>query len=507
MSAVLTSAPVKPSLRHGIAFGASLMLHCSVAVPIWLGMWVQLDWPELDVELIEVQLLDPDAIQAANANDIEAPPETTPPAEENTPDDNDVTEQSAQEEPKAPPKLPPEPPSDIDDKPTEPPNIDSDPDPAKKTDPPPTKPARALGQRRSRVAQLGPETSKFHILLVTRKVRRMPYAENVMDIMASFPDFEYLVNDGGFDPLHDFDHILISTPNITDPTMTFLVVDYQMDRDLIRQAIDRAARARDETIEWIDERGVLRGNPTPIDPTRPDLDPRFFVLPKEQKIAAYIREAFVPGLMQPESEDVDTTTQYIAKLSKLRRFAARVPTAGLQAVITDIRQQVRSSSGSMPLPTEVEFTIEATRKPEFHLRMDFPTAREAEAATIELDSKLVQRYRSSALVGWLVDLIEIERKDRVVTLWGQFTTGQLDLLLPMVASQVAKVQHRGDAHVRASRVQRALNWKQRQGGELPPSALDSLESPPENPALQPPSRERPPSGLDSLQPEADQQPK
>lgn len=461
---MLWSTGVKAAPRHGIAFGASVALHLTIAGAALVGSFFPtFEMPEIEFELTEVTLLDPDAIQGDDGpGEMEPPPIPEPPPP-----------------PPSPPEVPP-PEGGLEPAPPPPSKPSDAPDPnASATTP--AEPNRSLGRKNSHVDRLGPANSTFYFLLVPAKIRKMAHAEAAMDIMASFPDFEYLVDAGGFDPLRDFDHLVISTPNITDPRQTFLVVDYKMNRDDVRRTIERAATRRGEVIEWLDEDGVVRGNPRPADPTREDWDPRWFVLPEDTKIAAYIREEFVPSLLKEDVGPEKTASNYVANLAKLRRFAGRIPTAGFQFLQKDIYAALKSVRGlPFPLPDALEVTMEAAEEPELLIRATFLNDGDAKATELWMRDELPRIINSNILyklkMKWIYELFEIERDGADLKLWAQLDADQTKLLLTLARDLVAKVQRKDPAELEASRQQRAENWKKRKGGKLPPTALDELEA-------------------------------
>lgn len=463
-------AGVKPAPRYSLAAGGSLALHLGlVGVALIGSLFPRIEMPRIEFELTEVTLLDPDAIQGDDGpGDQEPPPipEPPPPA----------------------PAVPTPPPPESGLEPAPPPATEKPSESSDDANAPPSaaEPNRSLGRKNSRVDRLGPANSTFYFLLVPAKIRKMKHAEAAMDIMASFPDFEYLVDAGGFDPLRDFDHLVISTPNITDPRQTFLIVDYKMSRDDVRQTIERAATARGEVLEWIDEGGVLRANPRPADPEREDWDPRWFVLPEEHNFAAYIREEYVPALLKDDAGPEKTATNFVANLAQLRRFAARIPSAGFQFLQKDIYAALKSVKGlPFPMPDALEVTMEAASDPELLLKATFLRPEDAVATERWLREDLKELINSNLIyklkMKWIYELFEFELEGRDLKLWAQLDADQTKLLLTLAADLVAKVQRKDAEEISASRERRAENWKKRKGGKLPPSALDD-PAPPSAPA-------------------------
>jgi len=429
-----------------------------------------LELPEIEFELTQVELIDPNALQGDDGPGEDEPPPILvppPPPESEEPEPPPPPPKPAIEPKPKPKPRPKRPPTDAL---THPDAIASD-----------TPPRRTLGSKRSDVDNLGPTNSTFYFFLVPEKIRTMEHAQAAMDIMASFPDFEFLVDDGGFNPLEDFDHLVISTPNLTDPRQTFLVVDYKMSRDEVQRTLDRAAAARGERIEWLDKGDALVGNPMPTDNHRDDWDPRWFVLPTETKIAAYIREEFLPALLQDDVGEEKTAANYVANLAKLRSFAEQIPTAGFQVVLKDAHAAVRRVHGlQFPLPDAIELTVEAAAAPEVLIRATFLTPLDAKEADLFLREGLPQMIDTQLAlpVRWMVkplyNLLKIEQSETEVRVWAHLDARQTAKYLEYAGSLVAKIQRKDAEELEASRRKRLENWELRREGKHSPAELDRL---------------------------------
>jgi len=404
-----------PALRKTLAVLGTLGFHTGLLLWGAFGPSPELDL-DIDIELEEVELLDPDAIQAEAPPPPEPPPPVVapPPVTEPTPVDPAAEEKQKAEEEK------------------------------KKEEPPP-EPKRDLGKKATQVDRLGPTNSTFYMLLVPKKIRSLSFGDKARDVMAPLPDYQYLVAGGGLDPLTDFDHLVIASPNITDWTQTFLAVDYKMSREKMKAAIEQAVAASGEVIEWIEEDGVLRGNPRPANESDEDVDPRWFVL-LEDKIAVYVREEFLPHVLgDEESADAPTAGGYVANLTKLRRFASRQPTSGMQIVIKDIRAAVKQSRGfKFQLPDRLEVSVEATEEPEVLVRMEWPDVVEAKAFELfwrDDIPRVIDRYKVPLVFNpkSYYDQIEVSQDAGKVDLWARFDTGQASTILDLVAQQSAKI--------------------------------------------------------------------
>ncbi len=430
--------------RHLLSAIASGVLH---AAPV---LWGALRFvPDLDLdhefEFTEVELIDPDKVQGT------APP---PPKSEPT------TPEPAKPEPAKPEPAKPEP---------------AKPEPAK----PEPGDDHDLGERRSKVDQLGPTNSTFYAMLVPKKIRKLSFREPAVDLMAPLPDFDYLIAGGGFDALGDFEYIVIASPDIRDWRQTFLAVEYKMSRDDVMRAIERAARRNDDVIEWIEENGIVRGNPRPADGNDPDLDARWFVLLPD-RVAVYVREEFLPQILADEVGSTKTSGNFVANLARLRRFAATQPTAGLQLVMKDIRAALKRVNLPFEAPNGIELSVEATEDPELFLRVEFASVVDAKAAENwwkeELPNKLTG-LKGMMIKSMVIDMLEVDRVDRELHLWGRFETKQAAKILEILAGESARMLKKTPEDLEAQRRERNENWLKRNRGKLGPASLDAGQGP------------------------------
>jgi hypothetical protein len=435
--------------RHFLALGLSLLAH--VAPVIWgqLSFLGSIDMPEFDIEFTEVELIDPDMIQG----DVEEAPEAPPVLEPQ------------------PPEGPPLP-EDLEEGEGEPDDAEAEDD-----EPEEEEPQRKLGERKSDIDKLGPESSTYFVMLVPKRIRKLSFREEAMDIMAPLPDFEYLITKGGFDPLRDFDHIMLASSDLRDWRQTFLAVDHNLERSEIKAGIERAAAANDERVEWIEENGILRGNPEPIDPEIPDVDTRWFVL-LDNGIAVYVLPQFLPHVLgEKELGDEKTSGNFVGNLTRLKRFAARQPTAGLQFVATDIRRSIKLTRGiPFELPDRIELVAEAESAPELLLTLGFETMVDAKAFeqwwTHELAKTIDGNLTMKLTVKPYYEMLEVERKGKELRMWARFSQAQTEQILGLISDFVVRGLRKSPEEMEAARQQRIDRWKARKGGKLPPSALD-----------------------------------
>lgn len=443
--------PVRDRPRKRLALTVSFVAHAAiVGAPIFrMSCIPQFEFPEMDdFEFTEIELIDPDAIQGPTPEpEPEAPPpQPEPPAE-------------------APP--PPPTPEDPNSKEEKPP-----PEPEKPEEPKPKK----FAAKGSRVNRLAPESSKFHMLLVPRKIRRHPLRQNVLDIMAPLPDFEYLIDQGRFDALRDFDHIVIASPDIRDWTQTFLAVDLKVSQEEAQRGVERAAATRNEVVEWVNDGGYLRANPRPADPDAIDPDNRWFVF-LEDDLAVYVREEFLPNIIEgPADDDRKTAGNFVANLTKLRRFARRQPKSALQIVVSDVRKNIRKNPLPFEIPDEFEISVSSELNPQVLIRTKFDTVEDARLAEKWWAKDLLDKINSNFTLRLqakpMYVLFELEREGRSVRLSGQLSTDQAKLIMEFAADGARKVAGKTPEEVEEMRRRRVEAIKARRNGKLPPSALD-----------------------------------
>lgn len=132
----------------------------------------------------------------------------------------------------------------------------------------------------SDLRQLGPEGSRFTLLLRVDRLKGTPFAEPVDTLLMRLPDRRDLLEGTGLDLYDDFEALLISTPNPRDYKVTFLAARHHVSDTAMRAAIDRGARATGRTVAWRTEArrpwGERRARGAPAEASR---DERIIVLP------------------------------------------------------------------------------------------------------------------------------------------------------------------------------------------------------------------------------------
>ena len=217
-----------PLRRTILATAGSAVLHLSTIARLSCGFNVDIEMPDIEFELPEMDFVDPEQ-ELGKTKPPEPPPEP------------EVVPLPIG------PELPPEGLAPkVEEKPPEPPK------------------PKVFGEKTSKVDELGPANSNFYMLLNAKKVAGLPFAESVVEIMAPLPDFQFIVEGGGFHALRDFNYLVIASPNLRDLTQTFLAVEYKLTQAEMQAGLDRAAALEGDRIEWIVKDGRTMGNPVPI---------------------------------------------------------------------------------------------------------------------------------------------------------------------------------------------------------------------------------------------------
>jgi hypothetical protein len=299
--------------------------------------------------------------------------------------------------------------------------------------------------------------------------------------MAPLPDFQFIIEGGGFHALRDFNYIVIASPDIRVVTQTFLAVEYKLPQAEIQAGLERAAADRKQKIEWVVKDGRTMGNPVPIDDPEKDHDPRWFVF-LDDKVAVYVREEFLPNITTgPDETKGKTAGNFIANLTKMKTFAAREPRAGLQLVLKDILASVKVKNFPFELPNGAELMAEAAAEPELMIKFEFLD--EVAAKRLEkqwltdlprfIDEKVP--FVARGIVRGFYDSTTITLDGKHVTLRCPFSEDQAKLILEQIAAGARKMLKKTPEEIEADKKRRDELWELRKNGKLTPSeALEKL---------------------------------
>lgn len=318
--------------------------------------------------------------------------------------------------------------------------------------------------------------STFILLLAARASRPLPYADAALDLFATLPDYSLLIDAGGLDVLHDFDHILAATPDFRDFRRTFLVGEYTLAKADMKAALERAVHRSGQTIDWVEHEGFVGGNPVPSNAGEPDRDPRWFVLLPNEKIGVYVPPEYL-GSIVPQGEGAPT----LDHVGTLRRLVEQRPDACLQFAVTDVWKRLAGWSlpvAGLPLHSldEIRVVVEASPTPDFMLTLRF-----LDDASAEMMERFWRREAPVLVdhldlpvrlfVAPLLDQTLVERHGLELTARVRLTEPQIAWIVGMVSVAALKVSSKTPADIERLRKQRQENWARRRGGKRPPAAL------------------------------------
>lgn len=445
--------------RYTLGLVLSLGLHALPAFP-WsffgLGFDMDVDLPEFELTAIELTDID------ASFGEGEPEPEPTP-------------------EPLAIPEAAPPPPADTPEEGVGPEVKEEE----EKEEPKP------FGEKKAKLDKVGPPNAYAFAFLAARKASKLKAAPQLVELMAALPDFIYIVDGGGFNVLRDFDYLVIASPNPRAINATFVAVKYRLSQPEMQSGLTRAAEAAGESVEWVQQRGVLVGDPKPA--SGRDHDPRVFVF-LNNKTAIYVRREFLPAVLakhgSEDAEDEDagavddskSMADFVANMTRLRRFASREPNAAVIATVKDIRSKIRKGTATFTVPDALELMVEASDTPEVVIKLDVVKKDEAKQLVKEWNEdlpKLIDKvpFVVRPLVRGLYEGIEVEQSRQQVTLRSQFTETQVSMLLSQATKGTRKIAERNKqlAGMDERAKQREAIWKARKNGKLTPSeALEKL---------------------------------
>ena len=474
-------------MKTGGRLASSIAISVAMHGLLLALTFVRLDWllpdlPDVEIEWAEVELIDPDMLQDPEVEEIPDPPEQ-PPAEEPPPEEP-PPEQPPPEQP--PPEQPPPEPTEV----TEP----EAPKPPEET-PPPPKP-RVFGADGTDVDSLGPESSKFTLMLNMRRIARLPFADQAVQIMAPMYDFQLLFHGAGFDPLTDFDYILLASANATRISETFVAVQTRLSKEEFRAGIDRGLAKDGQVAKWEEVNGMLLANPRPKDLAKRDWDPRVFVF-LDDKRAVYIRPEYLQAVIDGPRKGKGSSKNFVAQVTRMRRYARSEPSAGMHFVAKNIGRAARGVSVDgerveLTPPTRIEGVIRASRSPVAAISVEFEDPADAETAQKLWDGPLksfVTDFKASrapipgmglfdpgALMRSMYNTTKTEVEDSTFRLRRRFNQTETETILGLLAT-VAMLQMDPDAEKMARmKAERETLRKIRAEGKLTPTqALETLE--------------------------------
>lgn len=410
--------------------------------------------PDYDIDFIEfdVKQIEPDKAQGEVEPQPE--PEQEPPAEQDA----------------APPPV---------EQPKDPAGEATLPEP----EPEPEKPKPRFGDKSSKIAALVPPNATWTLVLSNTRIKKLPFRDAATEIMAPLRDFRLLVDDAGFNIWEDFEYVVMGSPDATDQTQAFVAVQYTFGHEEMKAGISRACEKQGLTVDWREEGKALIGDPRFVDPEIEEKNPddRQFVLLPGDKVALYLREAFIAQVIEGvDAKKGKTSGNFVANIAKIRRYAQAEPKAGVQVVVEDIRSMVRVGKGfPIEIPSRAELMWEAAKNPELVIKLDFLETEHAEGAETYWNEKLEADLKKAGawdVAGGILSGMTLERNQRTLVFRYQFNETSARVVLQMLAKEFGKAMRYSQKEALAAQAERQRLWELRQGGKLLPSEVIAGEA-------------------------------
>jgi hypothetical protein len=452
---------VREQTRYSVSGALSILAH---ALFVLAFMWAfrietnELDFndeeEDFDLDFIEfdVKQIEPDKAQGKVD---EQPKPEDPPAEEEA----------------APPPI---------DQPKDPNGEAALPEPEPEAPPKPK-----FGEKSSRIKALVPPNATWTLVLANNRIKKLPFRDSATELMAPLRDFRLLVDDAGFNIWEDFEYVVMGSPDATDQTQAFVAVQYAFGHTEMKAGIERACTKHGLVVDWREENGAIIGDPRYADPDLEEKNPddRQFVLLPGDKVALYLREAFVAQAVEgPDASKGKTSGNFVANIAKIRRYTQDEPKAGIQLVIEDIRSMVRVPKGApIEVPSRAEVMWEADKNPELVIKLDFLETAHAEKAETYWNEKLLADLKKAPaldfLVAGLIAGTTLERDQRQLVFRHQFNERSAQIVLQTIADEFGKAMRWSKKEALAATAERERLWALREAGDLLPSQV--IEQPSE----------------------------
>jgi outer membrane biosynthesis protein TonB len=473
---------VREQTRYSVSGALSLLAHALFVLAFVWAFRIETDEldfddeiPDYDLDFIvfDVKQIEPDKAQGVVDD---KPPDPDPPAEqESTPppieQPKDPNGEAALPEPE--PEAPPKP---------------------------------KFGDKTSKIKALVPPNATWTLVLANTRIKKLPFRDSATEIMAPLRDFRLLVDDAGFNIWEDFEYVVMGSPDATDQTQAFVAVQYAFGHTEMKAGIERACTKHGMIVEWREENEAIIGDPRYENPDLEDknLDDRQFVLLPGDKVALYLREAFVAQAIEgPDASKGKTSGNFVANIAKIKRFAQAEPKAGIQLVIEDIRSMVRVGKGfPFEIPSRAEVMWEADKNPELVIKLDFLETAHADKAEVYWNDKLeadLKKLGAWDVAGGIISGMTLERNQRTLVFRYQFNETSARVVLQMIAKEFGKAMRWSKKEALAAQAERERLWALREDGKRLPSEV--IGQPPTEPGEPPTEPDDPPPSEETGEPQ------
>lgn len=457
--------PVREPTRYSLSAALSVLAHVLFVVVFAISLRTNTEPLDLSDELPDYKI---DFIEF-EAKEIE--PDK---AQGEVEDEPDKSEEPPAEQEAAPPPV---------EQPTDPEADKSVPEPEPEPEPKPQ-----FGEKKSQIKAMVPPNATWTLMLANSRIKKLPFRDSATEIMAPLRDFRLLVDDAGFNVWEDFEFIVMGSPDATDQTQAFVAVQYTFGHAEMKAGIDRACAAHGMVVDWREENEALIGDPRFIDAEieAKNPDDRQMVLLPGDKVAVYVREAFISQVIAgPDAGKGKTSGNFVANVAKMKKYTYAEPKAGVQLVVEDIRSMVRVNGLPFEVPSRAEVMWEAAKQPELVIKLDFLETAHAESAEKYWTEHLEADLRKAGawdVAGGMIEATTVERVNRQLIFRHRFDEIAARVVLQMIAKEFGKAMRYSKKEALAAKERRDQNWALREEGKRRPSEVLGQPEPAGEPA-------------------------
>jgi hypothetical protein len=124
-------------------------------------------------------------------------------------------------------------------------------------------------------AGVAPQQPNVRIYLAADRIRKQAAGPLFAEMLVGIPEWNEVIGGTGIDPMRDFDHILVSGPQLRDPKLIVVALDFNVPTNRMKQAVERAMTKSSPPGAW------LEGYPFPVASLGPDGYRRAVLLPQK----------------------------------------------------------------------------------------------------------------------------------------------------------------------------------------------------------------------------------
>jgi len=273
-----------------------------------------------------------------------------------------------------------------------------------------------------KAASVADPNANVKLLLLNERVRSLPIAPRLGQLIARLPQWRSFFGPAGLDPIRDIKGIYVAGPQFRVSTDVVVVVSYNVPQSTMRKAVDGIVNHPPKG-EWLDA-------PLPVARAHADRADRIFVLPKSKIV-----------LMVPPHLKDDA----IAKAPRMTFPAI----GGDAAVVAFVAKPWRAVMG-LPIPVDIPHSIA-----QVSLSVS-PTADGGAILHVDATDESPETARSDAAL--LTQAINALTQQNVGALGALLFGGQTLSLIEPVELRASGKAIRGDATVTPRQLERLLGF-------------------------------------------------